>query len=142
MCYLSSVIIDRNHVLVGLHLGIDSHSVEPFVSGTSDEAESGQLVLTLPLGLIVARGRRAVIVGVVVEVTEGGEEGTHLGLGLLEVLLLERLLIESSLSLVLRGVLVLVLVLARVILVKGVLVLLGVVGDEVVGVSTAITSFL
>jgi hypothetical protein len=94
------------------------------------------------LGLIIARGRRTVIVGVVVEVTEGGEEGALLGLGLLEVLLLERLLVESSLRLVLRGVLALVLALARVVLVRGVLVLLGAVGDEVVGVSTAVASFL
>jgi hypothetical protein len=61
---------------------------------------------------------------------------------LLEVLLLQRLLVESSLRLVLGGVLALVLVLARVILVEGVLVLLGTVGDEVVGISTAIASFL
>jgi cell division protein FtsL len=37
----------------------------------------------------------------VVEVTEGGEEGTLLDLCLLEVLLLERLLVKSSLGLVL-----------------------------------------
>jgi hypothetical protein len=43
---------------------------------------------------------------------------------------------------VLGGVLVLVLMLAGVILVRGVLVLLGVVADEVVRVSTAIASFL
>ena len=114
------------------------------MSGTGDEAEPGQLVLTLSLGLIVARGgRRAVIIGVIVEVAEGGKEGMLLGLGLLEVHHLERLLIESSLRLVLvRGVLALVLALARVKLVRGVLVLLGVVGDEVVGVFIAIASFL
>jgi hypothetical protein len=112
------------------------------VDGLGDETKSSQLVLTPLLGLIIARGRRTVIVGVVVEVTEGGEEGALLGLGLLEVLLLERLLVESSLRLVLRGVLALVLALARVVLVRGVLVLLGAVGDEVVGVSTAIASFL
>ena len=84
-----------------------------------------------------------VIVGVVVEVTEGGKEGTLLGLVLLEVYLLERLLVESSLRLVLAGgVLVLVHALAGVILVEGVLVLLGAVGNEVVGVSTAIAFFL
>ena len=97
------------------------------MGGTDDEAEPGQLVLTLSLGLIVARGgRRVVIVGVVVEVTEGGKEGTLLGLVLLEVYLLERLHVESSLRLVLAGgVLALVLALAGVILVGGVLVLLG-----------------
>jgi hypothetical protein len=67
------------------------------VSETSDKVEPGQLVLVLPLGLIVARGRRAVVIGVIVKVTEGGEEGTLLGLGFLKVLLLERLLIESFL---------------------------------------------
>jgi hypothetical protein len=58
-----------------------------------------------------------------------------LGLGLLKVLFLEHLLIEFSLRLVLRGILVLVLALARVILVGGVLVPLGAVSDEVVRVS-------
>jgi hypothetical protein len=37
-----------------------------------------------------------VIIGVVVKVAEGGEEGTLLGLSLFEVLL-KRLLVESSL---------------------------------------------
>jgi hypothetical protein len=41
-----------------------------------------------------------------VKVVEGGEEGMLLDLGLLEVLLLERLLIKSSVGLVLaRGIL-------------------------------------
>ena len=53
-----------------------------------------------------------------------------LGLGLLEVYLLECLLVESSLRLVLAGcVLALVLALVGVMLVKKVLVLLGAVGD-------------
>jgi hypothetical protein len=114
------------------------------VSGIGDQAEPGQFVLVLPLRLIVAREeRRAVIVGVVVEVVDGDKEGALLGLDLLDVYLLECLLVESSLLLVLAGgVLVLVLVLAGVVLAKGVLVLLGAVGDEVVGVSIAITSFL
>ena len=114
------------------------------MGGTGNEAEPGQLVLMLPLELIVARGGRgAVVVGVIIEVTEGGKEGALLGLGLLEVHLLERLLVESSLQLVLAGgVLALVLALAGVMLAGEVLVLLGVVGDEVVGVSTAIASFL
>jgi hypothetical protein len=43
---------------------------------------------------------------------------------------------------VLGGVLALVLTLAGVVLVEGVLVLLGAVGDEVVEISTAIASFL
>ena len=80
---------------------------------------------------------------VIVKVAEGSKEGALLGLGLLEVLLLERLLIESSLQLVLAGgVLVLVLVPAEVELARGVLVLLGAVGNKVVGVSTAVASFL
>jgi hypothetical protein len=98
----------------------------------------------LPLVLIVARWRRRVaVVRVIVEITEGDEEGALLGLGFLEVLLLERLLIESSLRLVLAGgVLALVLALAGVILVKGVLVLLGAVSDEVVRASIAIATLL
>jgi len=112
------------------------------VDGLGDETKPGQLVLTSLLGLISARGRRTVVVGVVVEVAKGGEEGTLLGLGLLEVLLLERLLVESSLRLVLGGVLALVLALAGVVLVRGVLVLLGAVGDEVVEVSIAEASIL
>jgi hypothetical protein len=78
----------------------------------------------------------------VVEVTEGGEEGALLGLGLLEVLLLECLLVEFSFRLVFRGVLTLVLTLVGVVLVGGVLVPLGAVGDKVVGVSIAVASFL
>jgi hypothetical protein len=113
------------------------------VDGLGDEANPVQLVLTPLLGLIIARGRRRpVIVGVVVEDAEGGEEGTLLGLGLLEVLLLQRLLVELFLRLVLGGVLALVLALAGVILVGGVLVLLGTVGDEVVRISIAVASFV
>jgi hypothetical protein len=119
------------------------------VGGTGDEAEPGQLVLVLPLGLIVAQGgRRPVVIDVIIKVTEGGEEGTLLGLGLIEVLILECLLIETSLQLELAGgVLALVLVLARVVfargaLVGGVLILPGAVGNEVVWVSIAIASIL
>jgi len=113
------------------------------VDGLGDKTKPGQLVLTSLLGLISARGRRTVVVGVVVEVAKGGEEGALLGLSILEVLLLERLLIESSLRLVLvRGVLALVLALARVKLVRGVLVLLGAMGDKVVVVSIAIACCL
>jgi hypothetical protein len=39
----------------------------------------------------------------VIEVVEGGEEGMLLDLGLLEVVILECLLVESSLGLVLAG---------------------------------------
>jgi hypothetical protein len=114
------------------------------MDGIGNEAEPGQLVLSSSLGLIVTRGgRRPVIVKVVVEVAEGGEEGTLLGLDLLEVLLLEGLLVESSLWLMLtEGVLALVLALVGVILVEGVLVLLRIVGDEVVEISTPIASIL
>jgi hypothetical protein len=60
----------------------------------------------------------------VVEVTEGGEEGTLLDLVFLEVLLLERLLVESSLVLVLDGgVLPLALVPARVVVTRASLLL-------------------
>ena len=98
----------------------------------------------LPFRLIIAQGgRSAVIIGVVVKVAKGGEEGALLGLGLLAVLLLKRLLVESSLRLALaEGVLTLVLALVGVVLVGGVLVLLGVVSDEVVGVSIAIATLL
>jgi len=142
--YLKSVVVNGNLVLAGLHLGIDSHGAKPSVCGAGDEAEVGQLVLVLPFGLIIARGgRSAIIVGVVVEVSEGGKEGALLVLGLLEVHLIKRLLIESSLQLVLiRGVLTLVLVLARVMLVGEVLVLLGAVGNEVIGVTIAIATIL
>jgi hypothetical protein len=96
--YLRSVVIDGNLVLASLHLGIDSHGAETSMGRVNEEAESGQLVLALTLGLIVARWRRRVaVIGVIVEVAEGNKEGRLLGLGLLEVLLLERLLIKSSL---------------------------------------------
>ena len=66
-----------------------------------------------------------------------------LSLGLLDVPLLERLLVESSLGLVLvEGVLALVLVLAGIELVGEVLVLLGAVGDEVDGISIAKASLV
>ena len=84
-----------------------------------------------------------IIVRVVVEVAKGDEEGALLGLGLHKVHLLERLLVKFFLRLVLvEGVLALVLALADVILVGGVLVLLGAVGDEVVGISTAKASLV
>jgi hypothetical protein len=68
------------------------------MDGLGDEAKPGQLVLTPLLRLIIARGRRrSIVIGVVVENAEGGEEGALLGLRLLEVLLLQRLLVESSL---------------------------------------------
>ena len=84
-----------------------------------------------------------IVIGVVVEVTKEGKEGALLGVGLLEVRLLERLLVKTSLQLVLaRGVLALVLALSGVMLARKVLVLLGAVGDEVVGISTAIATIL
>ena len=64
-------------------------------------------------------------------------------LAFLEVLLLECLHVESSLGLILaEGVLALVLALANIVLVGGVLVLLGAVGNEVVGISTAKVSLV
>ena len=114
------------------------------MDGVGDEAELGQLVLTLPLGLIIAqRGRSLIIVRVVIEVAKGDEEGALLGLGLHKVHLLERLLVKFFLRLVLfGGVLALVLPHAGVVLAGGVLVFLGAVGDEVVGVSIAIATIL
>jgi hypothetical protein len=57
--------------------------------------------------------------------------------------LLERLLVETLPQLVLAGVVVaLVLVLAEVILVEGVVVLLGAVGDKVVRISTVVAAHL
>jgi hypothetical protein len=104
------------------------------VDGLGDEAKPGQLVLTSLLGLIIARGRRRpVVVSVVVKVAEGGKEGALLSLGLLEVLLLQRLLVESSVRLVLGGVLALSLRLLESYLLKECL---------LVGISTAVASFL
>ena len=83
-----------------------------------------------------------IIVGVVVEVAEGGEEGAFLSFGLPAVRLLDRLLVETALGLVLaRGVVALILALARVVLVDEGL-LLGAVRDEVVRISTSIASLL
>jgi hypothetical protein len=82
-----------------------------------------------------------VVIGVVVEATEGGKKGMPLGLGLLEVHLFERLLVETSFRLMLTGgILTLVLALARVMLVGEALVLVGAVGDKVV--RAAVASFL
>jgi hypothetical protein len=80
-----------------------------------------------------------------VEVAEGGEEGTLLDLCLLKVLLLERLLIESSLGLVLAGgVLPPALPPTRVVVAwtSLLLALLGATGDEVVWVATVVASIL
>jgi hypothetical protein len=67
------------------------------------------------------------LVGVVVEVAQGGEEGTLLDLRFLEVLLLERLPVEPPPGLVLvRGVLLLA--------------LLGETSDEVVEIAVVVAS--
>jgi hypothetical protein len=106
------------------------------------EAESTQLVLDLALELVVARGGRVAIGGVLLKIIKGVEEGMLMSLGLLEVLL-ECLLVESSFGFVLaRGVLTFVLTLGSIMLAGGVLVLLGAVGDKVVGVSIAEASIL
>jgi hypothetical protein len=79
------------------------------------------------------------------EVAERGEEGMLLHLGLLEVLLLERLLVEPSIGLVLtEGVLVLALAPARVVVVLANirLALLRATSDEVVRVTTVVASIL
>jgi hypothetical protein len=71
-----------------------------------------------------------------VEVAEGGDEGTLLDLSLLEVFLLEHLLVESSLGLVLsRGVLPLALASTKVVVAWASLQLslLGAIGDKVSG---------
>ena len=105
-------------------------------------AEGSKEGALLGLGLLEVH-LLEVVVGVIVKAAEGSKEGVLLGLGLLEVHLLECLLVEASLRLVLaKGVLALVLVPADVELAEGVLVLLGAVGDEVVGISIAIASLL
>jgi hypothetical protein len=78
-----------------------------------------------------------------VEVAEGGEEGTLLDLCLLKVLLLERLLIESSLGLVLAGG-VLALVSTRVMVTRARLrfALLGATHNEVVWIAIVVASVL
>jgi hypothetical protein len=80
-----------------------------------------------------------------VEVVEGGEEGTLLDLGLLEVLLLESLLVESSLRLVLaEGVLPLALAPTRVVVTRAslLLALFGAISDKVVEVTIVEASIL
>jgi hypothetical protein len=82
-------VIDGNLVLAGLHISIDSHGAKPSVGGTGDEAESSQLVLVLPLGLIIARRRRRVVIGgVIVEDAEGDEEGMLCALAFLRYIFL------------------------------------------------------
>jgi hypothetical protein len=81
----------------------------------------------------------------VVKVAKGGEEGTLLQLGLLEVLLLECLLVEPPLGLVLvGGVLALSLASTRVVVALSSLrlTILGETSDEVVRVTVVITSIL
>lgn len=74
-----------------------------------------------------------------VKVAEGGEEGMILDLGLLEVLLLERLLVKPPLRLVLAvGVLMLALASTGVMVTLAGLWLAGEVGDEVVEVAAVI----
>ena len=80
-----------------------------------------------------------------VEVSEGDEEGTLLDLGILEVLLLECLLVQSSLGLVLaEGVLPLALAPIRVVFAWASLrlALLGKNGDKVVKVAAVEASIL
>jgi hypothetical protein len=84
-------------------------------------------------------------VGVVVEIAEGGKESTLLDLCLLVVLLLERLLVESSLGRVLaRGVLPLAIASTRVVVtrVSLLLALFGATGDKVVRVTIVEASIL
>jgi hypothetical protein len=81
----------------------------------------------------------------VAEVAEGGEEGTLNDLGLLEVLLLECLLVESSIRLVLAGgVPLLALAPTRVVVAWASLrlALLGATNDKVVGITTVEASIL
>jgi hypothetical protein len=80
-----------------------------------------------------------------VEVVEGGKEGTLLDLDLLEVLLLERLLVESSHGLLLaRGVLSLALAPTRVVVMWAslLLALLWATSNKVVRVATVEPSIL
>jgi hypothetical protein len=81
----------------------------------------------------------------VVEVAEGGEEGTLLDLCLLEVLLLECLLFKSSLGLVVaEGVLLFALASTKVMVTRAslLLALLRATGHEVFGVTAVVTSIL
>jgi hypothetical protein len=106
--------------------------------------ESIELVLNPPLELLITRGRS--VIGVIVEVAEGGKESTLLDIGLLEGLLFERLLVKPSPELVLvGGIVALVLVSTRVVVALVGLRLalhLGAIGDEVVGVSTVEATIL
>jgi hypothetical protein len=81
----------------------------------------------------------------VIEVAEGGKEGTLLDLCLLEVLLLKRILVESSLGLGLAGVVLpLALASTRVVVAQASLLLAlhGVADDEVVWVAAVEASNL
>jgi hypothetical protein len=101
--------------------------------GVGEEEEYIELVLNPPLRLLVTQGRRGVVEAMV-EVIEGGKEGTHLDLALLEILL-----VKPPLGLVLAGgVVVLVLALTRVVVVLADLRLslhLRVASDEVVRIA-------
>jgi hypothetical protein len=103
--------------------------------GVDDEAQPVELVLNVSLELLVAR-RGGRLVGVVVEVAQGGEEGMLFDLGLLEVL-------PPGLVLA-RGVLPLALAPTRVVVAWASLglVLLGATGIEVLGVTVVEASIL
>jgi hypothetical protein len=80
-----------------------------------------------------------------VEVAKGGKEGTLLDLCLLEVLLLERLLVESSLGIVLvKGVLLLALAPTRLVVARAslLLALFRTTGDKVVRIAAVEASVL
>jgi hypothetical protein len=93
----------------------------------------------MPLELLVAR-KRGRLIGVVIEVAQGGEESTLLDLFLLELLLLERLLVRPPLGLMLaKGMLPLALVPTRVLTRASLsLSLHRATSDEVVRVATVV----
>jgi len=114
------------------------------VGGVDEEAEPIQLLLDLPLGLssLEEEEARSLMESLLRSLREARQVRCW-ALAFLEVLLLECLHVESSLGLILaEGVLALVLALANIVLVGGVLVLLGAVGNEVVGISTAKVSLV
>jgi hypothetical protein len=111
LIYLRGDIISRKRYLGGgfitIILDIAAHHVLTKCHGAEascsvgEEQEFVELVFNPLLELLVTRGRS--VVEVVVEVAEGVKEGTLLDLGLVELLLLERLLVKPSLGLVLSG---------------------------------------
>lgn len=93
--YLRVRVVTGGVAITTAHVVVKHHAAETFLDKVGKEAQSVQLVLDLLLRLVVTqRGGRSVVVGVDVEVTEGGQEISLLSFGSLAELLLERLLVE------------------------------------------------